>query len=305
MTSQVLESEQGSVGDFVAPYPKIPVFNFNRQSLSELAQTYGPVFRENQPFPHVVIPNLLPLDLAQALANSFPGVNDINWRLAGPGDSIHSEDKNIEKISTSNEELFPPLIRHVMREFNSGIFLDFVRDLTGFSSLAPDPWYHGCGLHSTGRGGRLMIHADASRHPNPKLQQILNMIYYVTPGWHEEWGGKLELWDKEAKNCIKTVTPEFNSAVIFFTGSKSYHGHPHPLQTPPGIRRNSMAVYFYTTEREIDDTYDGYKNFVEWKRTNELDHKTTLYHRGKALARAALPKGLVNGLATTVRKLKR
>ena len=39
-----------------------------------------------------------------------------------------------------------------------------------------------------------MVHADASRHQNPKLQQVINLIYYVTPDWKDEYNGQLELW---------------------------------------------------------------------------------------------------------------
>jgi hypothetical protein len=283
---------------------RIPAFRFERASLEDLAARYAPEFRANQPFPHVVIPNFLPLEIAQALAAEFPKPDEIKWRLAGPGDSVHTNDPNVEKLGTSNEALFPPLIRHVMHEFNSGTFVDFLSALTGFDMLSPDPSFHGCGMHSTGKGGRLMIHADASRHPNPKLQQILNMIYYVTPNWQEDWGGQLELWMPDMSECVKRVIPQFNSMLVFFTGSKSYHGHPHPLTTPDGVRRNSLATYYYTTERVIDDTYDGYKNYVEWVRTTDLDRKVSLVHRAKALTRRYLPATMVNRMAKIVRQLK-
>jgi hypothetical protein len=282
----------------------IPAFRFSRDELKATSDAYGPVFREAEPFPHVVIPNFLPDEIARALAAEFPGPQDINWRLAGPGDSVHTNDPNVEKIGTSNEALFPPLIRHFMHELNSGIFLNFVGDVTGFKSLVPDPSFYGCGLHSTGAGGRLMVHADASRHPNPKLHQILNAIYYVTPDWSEEWGGHLELWKRDLSSCEKRVTPLFNSLLIFFTGTDSFHGHPHPLTTPQGTRRNSLATYYYTTDRMVDDHYEGYKNYVKWVRTTDLDHEVSLYHRGKELVRRHLPAGVVNRMATMVRKVK-
>jgi Rps23 Pro-64 3,4-dihydroxylase Tpa1-like proline 4-hydroxylase len=282
----------------------ISAFYFKGSDLEKLASEYSERFSSGKPFPHVVIPNFLPESIAQAIGAEFPDPNAINWRVAGPGDAQHSGDKNIEKISTSQEEMFPPLIRHMMHEFNSGIFLSFIEKLTGFKGLAPDPWYHGCGLHSTGRGGRLMIHADASRHPNPRFDQILNMIYYATPNWREEWGGHLELWNEDASECISKVAPQFNSMLIFFTGVKSYHGHPHPLTTPPDVRRNSLAAYYYTTDRKVDETYSGYKNYVQWKRTNNLDRKTSLYHRSKEFARDYLPARVVNRMASFVRRMK-
>jgi hypothetical protein len=279
------------------------LFYLERTKLAELAAQYAEKFRTAKPFAHVVIPDFLPGAVAQAIAAEFPAPNAIKWRLAGPGDAQHSGDREVEKITTSDEAQFPPLIRHVMHEFNSGVFLSFVEKLTGFTGLAPDPWYYGCGLHSTGRGGRLMVHADASRHPNPNFDQILNMIYYATPGWREEWGGHLELWDETASRCVDKITPTFNSMLIFFTGTKSYHGHPHPLTTPPGIRRNSLAAYYYQTDRKIDETYSGHKKYVEWKQTNSHDRRVSMFHRAKKIARNTLPAGVVNRLATLARRM--
>jgi hypothetical protein len=282
----------------------IPAFRFTKADLQILAAEKASSFRAAEPFPHLVISDFLPVEIAHAIAAEFPKPHEINWRLAGPGDAAHSGDPDIEKITTPNEDLFPPLIRHMMHEFNSGVFVDFLSELTGFKPLSPDPSFHGCGLHSTGRGGRLMVHADASRHPNPKFHQILNMIYYVTPDWQDTWGGELELWDAELSKCVKVVSPNFNSMLVFFTGSKSYHGHPNPLTSPAGVRRNSLAAYYYTTDREIDGTYEGYKNYVEWVRTTDLDSKRSVYHAGKALARKFLPASMVNRLARVVRQLR-
>jgi hypothetical protein len=280
----------------------IPAFRFSRSRLAELAKQYGDVFRNNSPFPHVVIPNFLPKQIADAIAAEFPGPDAIDWLLEGPGNVVHSKDKKIEKLSSSNEEFFPPLTRHVMHEFNSDTMLEFAAELTGYKSLLPDPSYGGCGLHSTGSGGRLMIHADASRHPNPDLHQILNMIFYVTPDWDSSWGGDLELWDAEKKACVKKVKPEFNSMLIFFTGSRCFHGHPHPMSSPPGIRRNSLAVYYYTTSRPIDETYDGHQAEVIWVPTNELDKKISAKRKVRLLLQRILPPIVSDAMENALKK---
>lgn len=36
--------------------------------------------------------------------------------------------------------------------------------------------------------------------------------------------------------------------VIFRTTNESYHGHPYPLQTPPNIYRQSIAMYYFTSD---------------------------------------------------------
>jgi len=254
--------------------PGNQLFRLDRARLLGLASQHRVDFADADPFPHIVLKDFLPDDVARALAAEFPPIRDDGWCFAGPGHSVNTGDINIEKVQNDREEFFPPLIRRVMHEFNSSTFLDFLGELTGYTGLLSDPWFAGCGLHSTGRGGRLMIHADQDRHPNQKLHQVINAIYYVSQNWQSDWGGQLELWDRDAKTRVKSVEPTFNSLVIFYTGRRSYHGHPHPLQTPEGVRRNSLAAYYYTTDRQISDDYEGRIPHVVWKSTNEHDQLT-------------------------------
>lgn len=263
-------------------------FRLDHDALQSFAKANALAFEHADPFPHIVVPDVLPVEVARAIAAEFPPIADRHWLLEGPGMAKHSGDPNVEKVSMSDERWFPPLIRHVMHEFNSATMVAFLATLTGMDRLIVDPSFGGCGLHSTGRGGRLMIHADSDRHPNPQLHQIFNMIYYATPDWQPEWGGGLELWDKTGKTLVKTVTPAFNSMVIFFTGSRSFHGHPHPITCPPGIRRNSLAAYYYTTERAVGEDYTGYTRRVTWVPTSEHD-TPSLKHRVKEAVKRRIP----------------
>lgn len=275
------------------------LFFFSRSEMMEKADALHDEFKNAEPFPHVVIDNFFPEEIALRLGRAFPGIDDIDWKFEGPGDSKHTGDKKIEKVATSNEELFPDEIRFMMMQLQSGIFCNFLNRLTGFEHLAPDPSHHGCGLHSTGNGGRLMLHIDASRHPNKDLNQLINVIYYCSPDWDVNYGGGLELWNKDASKKIKTVEPLFNRMVIFYTAGKSWHGHPEPVVCPPEMRRNSMALYYYTTDSGISDL--EYVNYVQWKAVSKHDKQSPM-HFIKSTVRAALPQSVVNKLATFARK---
>jgi len=273
-------------------------FFFTREKLFALADQYKEQFATAEPFQHVAIDDFLPEEFALRIANSFPGIDDIDWRLEGPGDSVHSGDKHIEKVTTGDEQKFPDLVRLMMMQFQSGIFCQFLSRLTGYSGLMGDPNHFGCGLHSTGRGGRLMLHLDASRHPNKDLNQIINCIFYCTPNWQDSYGGGLELWDSDAKNCVTTVAPRFNRLAIFKVSGKSWHGHPNPVQCPIEIRRNSLALYYYTTDKAA--TGFEYSNFVQWKSVTRHDKQTAL-HRIKSVIRSTLPVSVINKLAKFAR----
>lgn len=275
------------------------LFFFSRAQMRDLAAQYRDTFRTAEPFAHVVIDDFLPPTVAERIGAEFPGVDDIEWRLEGPGDSKHTGDRNVEKLTTSDEEMFPPYIRHIMSQMQSGIFCRFLDELTGYHQLASDPNHFGCGLQSTGNGGRLMLHLDASRHPNPDLHQLINCIYYCSPDWQPEWGGGLELWNADATERVKTVEPLFNRMVAFYTGGKSWHGHPRPITAPAGRRRNTLALYYYTTDKTVSDI--DYTSYVQWKAVTEYDKKKPI-HYVKSAVRTYLPESTVNKLAAFTRR---
>lgn len=86
-----------------------------------------------------------------------------------------------------------------MGEFYASAFIDFVARVTGYENICPDPSFCGCGLHSTGRGRCLIAHADAPRHPDPKPEQVVDLICDATLDRQAEWGGHLELSDDPAR----------------------------------------------------------------------------------------------------------
>jgi len=243
----------------------IPAFYFDEQGLSAFAAQRAAEFREATPFPHITWDDFLPADVIQLLIDEFPDVGDIEWQWWGPGRSTPIAVRELNKLGQSNETTFGPFTRHFMNQLNSATFVSFVERLTGYTDLIVDPSFNGCGLHSTGRGGRLMIHTDSNRHPHSgnSLHQILNLIIYLNQDWRDDYGGHLELWTKDMQPA-KRILPIANRAVLFFTGTRSLHGQPAPLNCPVGRRRNSLAVYYYTLHRPSDHDYDGMQRCVRW-----------------------------------------
>lgn len=274
----------------------IPAFYFEAAELEQLAKRYAQSFRDAVPFPHVVIDDFLPDDVIRMVEQEFPAVDQIDWRLSGPGSTRHTHDKRIEKLFTSDENQFGALTRHLMHVFNSEPVLKFLEELTGIKSLIPDSTFSGCGLHSTGRGGKLMIHTDASRHPNKRFDQMLNLILFVNRGWKEDWGGHLELWSEDCRKAEKRILPVSNRCVVFETGMNSPHGHPYPLSCPEGTRRNSLAVYYYVLDRLKSKNYTGWRPHVDWVPINKEERYDTLVIKSKEMARNWFPPVVLNWL---------
>lgn len=141
----------------------------------------------------------------------------------------------------------PDFFRELIAELNSHHFIESLERLTGISNLKADPTLQGGGLHLTKKGGFLNIHADFTAHPIQRSwQRQVNLLLYFNQNWTESYEGHLELWSRDMKNCVRKISPVLNKCVIFNTDSDSFHGVPEPLNCPPEITRNSLALYYYT-----------------------------------------------------------
>lgn len=194
-------------------------------------------YRSADPFPHIVIDDLIDVDMLRQVARDFP-------------DAAENEafDRSQERLKRQfhPQSCTGATTRNLFAELNSQAFLEFLAAMTGLKGLIVDPYYFGAGLHETRRTGHLGIHADFNRHSLMNVQRRLNLLIYLNDDWQQEYGGALELWDRQMQACRVSVMPLMSRAVIFATDLDSFHGHPDPLTCPPGQSRRSIATYYYT-----------------------------------------------------------
>ncbi len=226
------------------------IFNFEPDYFNDLAVKYHEEYSLAQPFQHVVIDNFLPEFVLDNILDEFPKPGSINW-----GKFDNAAEK---KLASKHEAQMGDMTRLLLYQFNSSVFINFLEVLTGIDGIIPDPHFEGGGLHQIERGGYLKLHVDFNRHSKLKLDRRLNLLLYLNKNWQSEYGGCLELWDKNMSQCEKKILPIFNRCVIFNTNDFSYHGHPDPLNCPEGQTRKSLALYYYSNGRpseEISDTH--------------------------------------------------
>jgi len=201
-------------------------------------------FHSTPPFPHIVLEDFLPPDVLQRALNGFPAE-----RLKSDGVF------EIGYAGHFKRQIMPedcgPEARELFWFFNSRPVLQFLEGLTGIQGLLPDPYFMGGGYHETTKGGLLGVHADFRVHDQLRLQRRLNMIIYLNPEWKDEWEGHLELWSRDMKTCVSKVAPILNRCVVFQTDADTWHGHPEALNTPEGVTRRSIALYYYTASKAI------------------------------------------------------
>jgi Rps23 Pro-64 3,4-dihydroxylase Tpa1-like proline 4-hydroxylase len=198
-----------------------------------------------RPFPHVVVDDFLDPRLLEQVLAEFPAPGQIAWQ---------SFDNEREvKLASASEARFGPATRLLLYHLNSITFLDFLSEVTAIPDLLSDPCFDGGGLHQIVPGGKLGIHADFNKHPRYGLDRRLNLLIYLNREWREEYGGALELWDRDMTRCEARILPFFNRVVVFGTTDFTYHGHPDPLACPIGMTRKSLALYYFSVGRPADE----------------------------------------------------
>ena len=157
----------------------------------------------------------------------FPRPDEIPWR------SFDSATE--KKLGYTHEAPLGDRLRAFLWEMSAPPVLAFLEALTGIDGLIPDPYFGGAGPHQILPGGFLKVHTDFNWHPKLKLDRRLNLLVYLNKEWREEYGGHLELWNREVTVCERRILPVFNRTVVFSTTDFSFHGHPTPLACPPAM----------------------------------------------------------------------
>ncbi len=199
-------------------------------------------FRSAQPFPSICIDDFLEPEFARKMARSYPDYQ-ASAVLGREFDAVNER----RKIQITDPEKFPEPVKQAAAFFASEGFRRTLSEITGIPDLLWDPTYSGGGMHQSATSGRLDVHVDFNRLSSSGLYRRVNLLLYLNEHWEAEWGGKLELWDREVKRCFHSFDPIFNRCILFETSDISYHGVTK-LRCPDGVTRRSFALYYYSKE---------------------------------------------------------
>lgn len=202
-------------------------------------------YKSAKPFPHIAIDGLLS-EHVDCNRVAYPDPDWTGW--------IQFHDSyQFGKRVCNDITRFPVTLREITLEACQPRFLQFVEQLTGINNLIPDPYLSGGGLHSSGAGGILAPHTDFHVYDRLRLYRRVNVIIYLNTEWTERDGGALELSQKGATAPSVSIIPCYGRMVVFNTDDQSIHGFTKPIAQ--GKRRNSIALYYYTSQEA--DAFSG------------------------------------------------
>jgi len=165
----------------------------------------------------------------------------------------YDNDWERQKYTLHSLDLMPTSVRDQIELYRSPGFISKLELATGLCNLIPDQANHGSGIHCTLPGGYLNVHQDftvlPSSYGRPKeLKRVLNLLVflnpYVNPITAQTSGGEFEIWNDTMTQCVRSVRPIFNTAVLFWTPGVN-HGQPNPWCAPKGQNRISLSAYYY------------------------------------------------------------
>lgn len=210
----------------------------------ELISKLHDEYQTAKPYEHVIIPDFFTEEVATLIDSEFPLPHShrsltIDWK---------HYDNPIEQKYALNDFSGLPHIDHIFQCIQDYPFVNVVSRITGINDLQSDEHLHGAGLHAYPTNGKLDIHLDYSIHPITHKERRCNLIVFLNRRW-DTATGNLQLWDKSLTTHVE-IKPIWNTAVLFRTSDKSYHGIPRPIKCPLGTYRKSLAVYYVSQPRE-------------------------------------------------------
>lgn len=157
--------------------------------------------------------NLLPEEIVIKIHEVFPQSSEMVLKK-----SIR-EDKYV----AAQMNLYNPILEEIIYAFQDKKIVDLIAEICDIKEAIPDENLYAGGISMMGKNQFLNPHLDNSHDKDRERWRVLNLLYYVTPNWEENYGGNLELWPNGLKEKQVTIHSKFNRLIVMATHNNSLH----------------------------------------------------------------------------------
>lgn len=189
--------------------------------------------RYGTPTRYAVIDDLLPVELADVIAQAFPD-NDMHF-------TARASFRERKRTSTRFDAL-PSVLEEITFAFQLPEVAGLIAANLGIEGMSGDPTLYAGGLSVMRKGDFLNPHIDNSHEASRTRYRRVNLLYYVTPDFPDNVGGNLELWDQAVSQPV-TIHSRFNRLVIMETNRYSWHS-VSAVQT--NLARRCVSNYYFS-----------------------------------------------------------
>jgi Rps23 Pro-64 3,4-dihydroxylase Tpa1-like proline 4-hydroxylase len=199
-------------------------------------------WRDSGRVQYFAIDNLLPEEVASTIRAAYP-----------QGDSMKIKRSLRElKFIAAQMNQYDSLLEEAIYAFQDPRIVELVGAITGLRALEPDEQLYAGGISMMVKGHFLNPHVDNSHDKARERYRVLNLLYYVSPGWKLENGGNLELWPDGPTGEQVTIESRFNRLVVMMTNKSSWHS---VSEVRVAEQRCCVSNYYFSTESPEADEY--------------------------------------------------
>lgn len=189
------------------------------------------------------IDDLLPEELALQFYGVFPK----------PEQMVLKKSIREDKYVAAQMDLYSPLLEEIIFAFQDKKIVDLIGEICGINEAIPDQHLYAGGISMMGNKQFLNPHLDNSHDKDRERWRVLNLLYYITPEWKQEFGGNLELWPEGLKEKPVTIHSKFNRLAVMATHNHSLHSVSPVVYD--GFRCCISNYYFSKTPLLCTDTF--------------------------------------------------
>ncbi len=208
-------------------------------------------FRRSDGVPGFTLEDVLPREHALAIYAAFP-----------PTDRLVLK-KTLGQLKYVGYQMntYDPLLEEAIYAFQDPRIVRAIGSITGIADLLPDDKLYAGGISLMTQGHYLNPHLDNSHDKDRNHYRVLNLLYYVTPDWHDDFGGHLELWDEGPGRPQRTIHSRFNRLVVMQTDERSWHSVSKILHDG---RRCCVSNYYFSPHPAGRDASYHVTSFRGW-----------------------------------------
>ncbi|MBX2827484.1 MAG: 2OG-Fe(II) oxygenase [Flavobacteriaceae bacterium] len=184
------------------------------QRLNEEKEAIAKQFESSrQGIGHFYIDDLLPEPLAKSIYDAFPEKEKM----------VRKKSLREYKYVAAQMDAYDPLLEKAIYAFQDERIVSFVGEICNIEHLEPDENLYAGGISLMAEGNYLNPHLDNSHDKDRDRWRILNLLYYVTPDWEDDYGGHLEVWPGGLEEPQITLHSRYNRLAVMATHKKSWH----------------------------------------------------------------------------------
>ena len=196
------------------------------------------------------------------------------------------------KYVAAQMDQFDPLLEEIVFGFQEPGVRAVMESITGIRDQLPDSRLYAGGISMMAKGHFLNPHLDNSHDVSREAYRVVNLLYYVSPGWRLEDGGNLELWPQGLDGTPLTLHSKFNRLVVMATDATSWHS-VNPIKVDK--QRCCVSNYFFSRTAPLGTDYFHVTSF----RGRPEQPVRDLVLRADAALREGVRKVFPRGIAKT------